>query len=81
MTKRTPLKVQSVLISTDVYNLKEAKSWIRNHDFKETFYGKGVERTENYFRFRQAAPRRFKEGSYVTKEISDGVKLVLGNYK
>jgi len=75
------LKVQSVLISSDVYNLKEAKSWIRKHDFKETFYGKGVERTENYFRFRQAAPGRFKEGSFVTKEISDGVKLVLGKYK
>ena len=81
MTKKTPLKVQSVLISTDLYNLKEAKSWIRKHDFKEPFYGKGVERTENYFRFRQAAPGRFKEGSFVTKEISDGVKLVLGKYK
>ena len=81
MTKRTPLKVQSVLVDRNVYNLKEAKSWIRKHDFKETFYSKGVEKTENYYRFRQAAPRRFKEGSYVTKEISEGVKLVLGNYK
>jgi hypothetical protein len=81
MTKRTPLKVQSVLVDKDVYNLREAKSWIRKHDFRETFYGKGVEKTENFYRFRQAAPRRFKEGSYVTKEISEGVKLVLGNYK
>ena len=81
MTKRTPLKVQSVLVDKDVYSLREAKSWIRKHDFKETFYGKGVEKTENFYRFRQAAPRRFKEGSYVTKEISDGIKLVLGNYK
>lgn len=81
MTKRTPLKVQSVLISTDLYNLKEAKSWIRKHDFRETFYGKGVEKSENYFRFRQAAPGRFKNNSFVTKEISDGIKLVLGNYK
>jgi len=81
MTKRTPLKVQSILVDKDVYNLREAKSWIRKHDFKETFYGKGVEKTENFYRFRQAAPRRFKEGSYVTKEISDGIKLVLGNYK
>ena len=81
MTKRTPLKVQSVLVDRNVYNLKEAKSWIRKHDFKETFYRKGVEKTENFYRFRQAAPRRFKEGSYVTKEISEGVKLVLGNYK
>jgi len=81
MTKRTPLKVQSVLVDKDVYNLREAKSWIRKHDFKETFYGKGVEKTENFYRFRQAAPRRFKEDSYVTKEISNGIKLVLGNYK
>ena len=81
MTKRTPLKVQSVLVDRGVYNLREAKSWIKKHGFKETFYGKGVEKTENFYRFRQAAPRRFKEGSYVTKEISDGIKLVLGNYK
>ena len=81
MVKKTPLKVQSVLISRDMYNLREAKSWIRKHDFKETFYGKGVEKSENYFRFRQTAPGRFKTNSYVTKEISDGIKLVLGNCK
>lgn len=81
MTKKDPLKVQSVLIERDVYNLRQAKSWIRKHDFKETFYGKGVEKTENFYRFRQAAPGRFKKDSYVTKEISDGIKLVLANKK
>jgi len=81
MVKKTPLKVQSVLISRDMYNLREAKSWIRKHDFKETFYGKGVEKSDNFFRFRQAAPGRFKDKSFVTKEITDGIKLVLGNFK
>jgi hypothetical protein len=38
-----------------------------------------METTENYYRFRQAAPKNFNKGKYVTKEISDGVLLVLGN--
>lgn len=79
MTKRNPLKTQSVLIYKDYFTKSQAKSWIRKHDFKLTFYGKEVEETENFYRFRQMAPSRFKKGKYVTKEISDGVKLVLGN--
>lgn len=81
MTKKDPLKVQSVLIDRNMYNLRQAKSWIRKHEFRESFYGKGVEKTENFYRFRQAAPRTFRKDSYVTKEISEGVKLVLANKK
>ena len=58
--------------------ITKAKKWIKNHDFKVTFYRKEPDITENYFRFRQMAPSRFKKDSYATKEISEGVKLVLG---
>ena len=79
MTKKDPLKTQSVLLDKDYFSKSQAKAWIRKHDFKQAFYGKDVEETENFYRFRQMAPSRFKKGKYVTKEISDGVKLVLGN--
>lgn len=79
MTKKNPLKTQSVLLDKDNFTKSQAKTWIKKHDFKLTFYGKGVEETENFYRFRQMAPSRFKKGKYVTKEIADGVKLVLGN--
>jgi len=79
MTKKNPLKTQSVLLDKDYFTKSQAKAWIRKHDFKVTFYGKEVEETENFYRFRQMAPGRFKKGKYVTKEIDKGVKLVLGN--
>lgn len=81
MTKKDPLVVQSVLIDRRMFTLSKAKNWIRKHDYKLSFYGKEVETTENFYRFRQKAPSRFKKDKYVTKEISDGVKLVLGNMK
>ena len=79
MVKKQPLKTQSVLLSRDKFTKKQAEAWIKKHDYKTTFYGKKMETTENYYRFRQAAPKNFKKGKYVTKEISDGVLLVLGN--
>ena len=79
MTKNNPLKTQSVLLDKDYFTKNQAKAWIRKHDFKLTFYGKEVEETENFYRFRQMAPGRFKKNRYVAKEIADGVKLVLGN--
>ena len=75
------LTTQSVLLSRDRFTLSSAKKWIKKHDFKLTFYRKEADVTENYFRFRQMAPTRFKKNNYVTKEISDGVKLVLGELK
>ena len=56
-----------------IINNASAEGWIVNPATNE--------KTENYYRFRQAAPGRFKKDSYVTKEISDGVKLVLANRK
>jgi hypothetical protein len=79
MVKKQPLKTQSVLLSRDKFTKKQAEAWIKKHDYKTTFYGKKMETTDNYYRFRQAAPKNFKKGKYVTKEISDGVLLVLGN--
>ena len=55
------LTTQTVLLSNANFTLSTAKNWIKKHDFKLTFYGKQVDTTENYFRFRQMAPSRFKK--------------------
>jgi hypothetical protein len=81
MTKKDPLKVQSVMLNKKMFTKNKAEKWIEKHDFKKTFYRKGVEETDNYYRFRQMAPSRFEKGKFVTKEISEGIMLVLGNLK
>ena len=57
------LTTQSVLLSRDRFTLASAKRWVKKHDFKVTFYRKEADVTENYFRFRQMAPTRFKKNS------------------
>jgi len=82
MTKKDPLKTQSVLLSKSRFStLKKAEKWIEKHDFKKSFRGKKGDSTENYWRFRQADPGRFKKDAYVTKEIDEGIMLVLANKK
>ena len=65
--------LQSVLIPKSKFTLKEAKKWIREHGYKESFYGKDVDITEKFYRFRQAAP---KHGEYYVKKLSNGVELI-----
>lgn len=69
-------KVQSVLIPRSSFTLTEAKAWISSHGYKTSFEGKGVDVTESYYRFRQAAPGSFSQ--LRTKEIGRGIKLIVG---
>ena len=76
-----PLEIQSVLIPKDKYSLVQAAKWIANHHFKVSFYGKQVDETENYYRYRQMAPSRFVKNSFITIDFKDGVKLIKGELK
>jgi len=76
--KKAPMEVQSVLFEKEKFTLQKAKDWLKKHNYKLTFYGKGVDETKNMYRFRQVAPTRFDKKSYRIKELGDGVKLVLG---
>ena len=40
-----------------------------------------LEGTENQFRYRVKEPSLFEEGSFRTKEITDGVSIIVGNLK
>jgi len=75
------LVIQSVLIPKDKYTLVQASQWIANNHFKVSFYGKQVDETENYYRYRQMAPSRFVKDKYITIDFKDGVKLIKGQLK
>ena len=63
------LTIQSVLIPKDKYTLVQSAKWIANNNFKVSFYGKQVDETENYYRYRQMAPSRFVKDKYITIDL------------
>ena len=67
-------KLQSVLIPKSKFTLSEAKKWIKDNKYKETYYGKDVHVTKKYYRFRQSKPQKDKQ--YYIKTLENGVKLV-----
>ena len=68
--------VQSVVFPKRMFSLRESKRWLIKHNYRTSFYGKGVDETENTYRFRQAAPSSLSD--YRTKTLPNGVQLVLG---
>ncbi len=70
-------KVQSVIIDNKKYDLQKAVEFLVRNNLK---FSK-VDKTANYWRFRQLEPAKLRrEGynHYTTKDISDGVKFVIG---
>lgn len=68
------MPVQSVLIPKDKFTLQEAKKFIKDNGYKLTYYGKSVDITRNYYRYRQRKPTGH---SYYISTIKGGVKLVM----
>jgi hypothetical protein len=75
------LVIQSVLIPKDKYTLIQSRKWIADNHFKLSFYGKQVDITDKYYRYRQMAPSRFVKDKYITIDFKDGVKLIKGELK
>ena len=69
--------IQSVIFDKDKWTLTQAKGYLKKHGYKASFNGKSVDETKRFYRFRQANPKRFK--NYFTKNLTKGVKLVIGN--
>lgn len=69
---RASSRVQSVLIPTDSFTLRQARKWIDEHGYDDY----GVDETEQYYRFRQFDPD--KRHGYRTIEFGDsGIKAVI----
>lgn len=65
------MKVQSVLIPKNKFNIIEARSYIRSHGYKL----KKIDITENYYRFRQVDPVHGRD--FANYKLKNGVILVL----
>lgn len=65
-------KVQSVIVNKRFFYLDEAIDWVRIHGYKV----KKIDETDNYYRFRQFNPKKYS--SYITRNLNNGVKLIIG---
>lgn len=81
-SKQETTTIQTLILSKDKFDsLDAARRWVKEHDFKVEFEGKGPDETETSFRFRQLSPSDFQSGSFRTIELADGVKAVIGRRK
>lgn len=69
------MKLQTILIPRRNFTLRAAKAWIRKHGFRLTFFGKPVDITTNYYRFRQSDP--VQHAKYFTKVLPNGIELIM----
>ena len=66
--------IQSVLLDKSRFSLSEAVAWVKDHGFVPNMTAPNFA-TTNYWRFRQAPPK--KGLRYRTKVITPGVELIL----
>jgi len=70
--KKSPSQVQSVVFQKSEWTIKDAKSWLKEHNYQ---FSK-VDKTENTLRFRQENPELYSE--FKIKILPNGILLVLG---
>jgi hypothetical protein len=80
LNKEDTMVMQTLILSKEVFETKEeANDWVRDHDFK--IKEGAPDETEESWRYRQREPSEFKDDSFRTIEITDGVKAVVGKLK
>jgi predicted GNAT family acetyltransferase len=68
-------EIQAIILSKDVFkDAEKAKKWVEKSDFELL----KTHETSGSFRFRQQTPSRFRESTFRTIPITDGVKAVIG---
>lgn len=78
LAQRQPTTVQTLIFSKDRYETAAlAKNWAREHKYRAD----KVDETSESWRLRQKEPGDFKEGSFRTIELTEGVKAVIGKLK
>lgn len=76
LKKSTGFVIQSVMFSKKLFDKQKATSWAKNKKFKTN----KVKETNNYYHFRQANPKKFKD--YKTIKLGEGIKAkVAGDLK
>lgn len=67
-------EIQTLIFSKDNFKKSDAVTWVHKHNF----HGTEVDETGTSYRYRQQNPRKFREDSFRTITIKDGVKAVIG---
>ena len=67
-------QVQTVILSQQYFNQREATSWIRRQGFRVS----KIDETSNSWRFRQQNPNEFDRDSFRTIRLRPGVTVVIG---
>ena len=70
--KKSPSQVQSIIFQKSEWTIKDAKSWLKEHNYKISKFDK----TENTLRFLQENPELYSE--FKIKILPNGILLVLG---
>ena len=65
--------IQSILFDRDRWTVSEAKRWLEDHDKKIP----SVDRTTDYYRFRQAPPGNFDRSTFRTISLGKNIKAVI----
>lgn len=69
---KTPSQVQSIVFQKAEFSVKDAKRWLKEHNYKVS----KVDKTDNTLRFRQEDPKLYSE--FRVKNLPNGIMLVLG---
>lgn len=78
MKAEDPTTVQTLIFSKDKFDSADAaKKWAKDHDFRAD----KVDETDDSFRLRQRDPGDFKQESFRTISLKDGVQAVVGHLK
>lgn len=66
-------QIQTIIVDKQKYSLTQAIDWIKQNNFDNN----DVDETIHTYRFRQQNPNKFKENSFKTIELKDGVMAVI----
>lgn len=64
--------IQAILFNKNKWTPSNALKWLKKHNHNPI---KPVHITDNYLRYRLRQPH--KDYSYITKDIGDGIKLII----
>ncbi len=67
-------EIQSIIFEKDMFTTKKANRWLKKNKISPI---KKVHETKNYYRYRITEP---DFDYYITKQLSDGIKLVIGAF-
>jgi hypothetical protein len=70
--------VQSVIFNKNLWSIPKARDWIYQHGFTDLY---GVDKKVNVHRWRQIPPEDLEDYDYFTKDLNNGVKLVIAYQK